>query len=105
MYASELKDASRERLMHDLKNVVSDIELFLSASAGEAGEAYDVALDKLTTALDEARSAIRDAQRGIAERTRTATRATDAYVHENAWKMVAAAAVTGLLAGLLVTRR
>jgi ElaB/YqjD/DUF883 family membrane-anchored ribosome-binding protein len=105
MYATELKDASRERLIHDLKNVVSDIELFLSASAGEAGEAYDVALGKLKTVLDAATSEVVDAQRGIVERARTATRATDTYIHENAWTMIAAAAVTGLLAGLLVMRR
>jgi hypothetical protein len=39
MYANELKNASRERLMQDLRNVASDLDLYLSASAGEADKA------------------------------------------------------------------
>jgi ElaB/YqjD/DUF883 family membrane-anchored ribosome-binding protein len=105
MDAGELKRASRERLAQDLKNIVTDVNLYLSASGGEAGEAYDAGLEKLKTTLDAARAHIAGAQRGIAEKTRVATQATDAYVHENAWKAVAVAAGLGLIAGYLVARR
>jgi ElaB/YqjD/DUF883 family membrane-anchored ribosome-binding protein len=105
MYASELKDASRERLMLDLKSVISDIEPFISASAGETSEAYDVALGKLKTALDGAKMRIAQAQRAVVDDTRAATQGADVYVHENAWKAVAVAASVGFIAGVLVTRR
>lgn len=49
-------------LMLDLKNVTSDIELFLSASSGETGGAYDVALGKLKIALDAAKARIAQAR-------------------------------------------
>lgn len=105
MYATKLKDASRQRLMQDLKNVVTDIEMFLAGSAGEAGATYDVALARVKTALDAAKVHVDQAQRGIAEDTRTAARAADAYVHENVWKALAVAAGAGVIAGLVLMRR
>ena len=105
MQASESREASRDRLMHDLDNVVADVEQFVSASAGRAGERYDSAVAKLAVALDNAKTRVEAAQHRIAETTRATTLATDAYVHENAWKMIALAAAGGLLAGLIVSRR
>ena len=98
MHAIHLSQAGRGRLARDLRNVVSDIELFLSVSAGQAGESYERACAKLARALG-------DAKHRVAEGTRATTQATDAYVHDNAWKMVGLAAAAGLIAGLMVTRR
>ncbi len=104
MHASELRNASRERFNRDLNSVVNDVEQMLSASAIEAGDAYDAAVGRVKGAIGSAKAQLHDTQQRVAQKTRAATQATDAYVHENAWKAVALAAMTGLLAGLLMRR-
>ncbi|PAX94494.1 hypothetical protein CKW47_09695 [Bordetella pertussis] len=50
------------------------------------------------------RGAVRRAGRGA--RTRPPSgRATDDYVHDNPWQAISIAGVTGLLLGLLISRR
>jgi ElaB/YqjD/DUF883 family membrane-anchored ribosome-binding protein len=105
MQASELRHASRERLMHDLDSVATDVEQMLSATAAEAGEAYDAAMLRMKNATGAARARLRDAEQRAVANTRSAALATDAYVHDNAWKMVVLAAAAGLLAGMLLARR
>ncbi|KAB0275071.1 DUF883 domain-containing protein, partial [Klebsiella pneumoniae] len=51
------------------------------------------------------REALYDAQDAVLERGRRAARATDDYVHDNPWQAISIAGVTGLLLGLLISRR
>jgi ElaB/YqjD/DUF883 family membrane-anchored ribosome-binding protein len=46
-----------------------------------------------------------EAQAALLVKTKAAAKATDAYVHENPWRAVGAAAGVGLVIGLLVGRR
>ncbi|MGE8611431.1 MAG: DUF883 family protein, partial [Achromobacter veterisilvae] len=46
-----------------------------------------------------------EAQDAVLERGRKAARATDDYVHDNPWQAIGIAGVTGLLLGLLISRR
>jgi len=105
MDATELKDSSRAKLITDVKAVAADAQAYLVASVGQTEEAYTAALMKLERTLNAAKAQIAEAQRVLIEKTRTAARATDAYVHERPWESIAVGAGVGLLLGLLVARR
>ena len=102
---TEAKDASREKLVTDLKTVVTDAEGYLHASAGQAGEIYAAARGKLEQSLAATKAQVASAQRALGEKTRAAAGATDAYVRERPWESIALGASMGLLVGLLIGRR
>jgi ElaB/YqjD/DUF883 family membrane-anchored ribosome-binding protein len=100
----ESKDTSREKLVTDLKTVVSDAEDYLRASVGQAGESYAAARSNLEQSLAAAKVQIANAQRAVSEKARAAVRTTDAYVHERPWESIALGASVGLVLGLLARR-
>lgn len=102
---TEAKDASREKLVSDLKTVVTDAEGYLRASVGQAGETYTAARGKLEQSLAAAKAQVADIQRALGGKTRAAARATDSYVRERPWESIALGASMGLLVGLLIGRR
>jgi ElaB/YqjD/DUF883 family membrane-anchored ribosome-binding protein len=101
----EMKNASRDKLMTDVRAVVADAEAYLDASVGQTGAAYAAARKKLEQTLDAAKAQAAEAHRVLAEKTRAAARATDTYVHEKPWESIAMGVGVGLLLGLLVARR
>ena len=96
---------SKEKLMEDLKVVVTDAEELLKATASQTGERIAAARAKAEESLRVARVRLADAQAALVEKTKIAAKATDEYVHENPWKAVGIAAVAGLLLGALISRR
>jgi ElaB/YqjD/DUF883 family membrane-anchored ribosome-binding protein len=102
---TEAKNASREKLVTDLKTVVTDAEDYLHASVGQAGETYAAARGKLEQSLVAAKAQAANVQRALGEKTRAVAQATDSYVHERPWESIALGVSMGLLVGLLVGRR
>ena len=101
---SELQH-NRDRLAKDMRAVVEDAEQLLRAGAQGTGEAVAQARGRLEDSLAAAKSAIQRAERGAVDRACAAGRATDAYVHEQPWKAIAAGAAVGALLGVLLARR
>jgi ElaB/YqjD/DUF883 family membrane-anchored ribosome-binding protein len=96
---------TRDKLLADLRVVVSDAEELLKITAGQAGDKVAAIRDKIQRGLEQAKVKIVEAEGKAVESTKAAARATDVYVHENPWKAVGIAAGVGLLIGLLVGRR
>jgi ElaB/YqjD/DUF883 family membrane-anchored ribosome-binding protein len=96
---------TRDKLVADLKLVVTDAEELLKLTAGQAGEKVAAVRDKVQRGLDQAKAKLAVIEDKALEQTKAAARATDAYVHENPWKAVGIAAGAGLLIGLLIGRR
>jgi len=96
---------TRDKLVSDLKLVVSDAEELLKLTAGQAGEKIAAVRDKLQRGLEQAKTKLVDLEGKAVEKTKAAARATDTYVHENPWKSVGVAAGVGFLLGLLIGRR
>jgi ElaB/YqjD/DUF883 family membrane-anchored ribosome-binding protein len=95
----------KDKLVADLKVVVSDAEELLAATAQSTGEKVAELRERLTENLRQARYRLADAEAAIRERTREVARATDHYVHEHPWKAIGVAAGIGLVIGLLIGRR
>jgi ElaB/YqjD/DUF883 family membrane-anchored ribosome-binding protein len=96
---------TRDKLVADLKLVVTDAEELLKLTAGQAGEKVAAVRDKVQRGLDQAKTRLVAIEGKALEQTKAAARATDAYVHENPWRAVGIAAGAGLLIGLLIGRR
>jgi len=97
-------EVSKEKLMQDLRVVVSDAEELLRATAGQAGEKVSAARERIQESLADAKVRLAAAQDVVAAKAKQAATATDEYVHENPWKAVGIAAGVGLVVGMLISR-
>lgn len=96
---------TKEKLVSDLKVVISDAEELLRVTANQAGEKVGELRVRMQENLTSARHKLADAEAALKEKSREVARATDDYVHEHPWKSIGVAAGVGLLVGLLIGRR
>ena len=102
---SASNDVSKEKLVADLKVVVADAEELLRATASQAGEKVVAARERIQASLATAKVKLSDAERALLEKSKLAAKAADEYVRDNPWQAVGAAAVAGLVLGVLISRR
>ena len=95
-------ETSREKLINDLKTLVSDAEELLRATTSQAGEKVAAARQKIEQSLIEGKKALADAEQSLVETSKEYADIADDYIRENPWNAVAIAAGVGLLVGLLV---
>jgi ElaB/YqjD/DUF883 family membrane-anchored ribosome-binding protein len=98
--ASEI-EASMERLLRDLQNVVRDGEELLRAGVDDLSEKGVAARERLAAALEVAK----ETRRRLEERAVAGAKATDRLVREHPYQSVGAAFGIGLIIGVLVNRR
>ena len=96
---------SQEKLVSNIKGVISDAEEVLSATAGQAGEKIADLRARAQIRLSDAKERLADAEAVLVAKTRAAAQATDDYVHESPWTAIGIAAGVGVLVGLLAGRR
>ena len=58
--------------------------------------------DQINQGIEQGRYTWSQIQETVSNKTKAAAEATDAYVHENPWKVVGMAAGLGLIIGLLL---
>jgi ElaB/YqjD/DUF883 family membrane-anchored ribosome-binding protein len=98
--ASEI-EASTERLLRDLQNVVRDGEELLRAGVKDLSEKGVAAREKLAAALEVAK----ETRHRLEERAVASAKATDKLVREYPYQSLGAAFGIGLMIGVLVNRR
>ena len=103
--AIEMSNSSKQKLVSDMKVVVSDAEEILRATAGVAGEKMVDLRERIGERLRDAKLRIADAEAALLDKTKAAARATDDYVNDNPWRAVGIAAGIGLLLGVIIGRR
>jgi len=103
--STEMSISSKEKLIADMKVVVSDAEEILRATAGVAGEKMADLRERIGERLRDARLRIDDAEAALVDKTKAAARAADDFVNENPWQAVGIAAGIGVLLGIIIGRR
>ena len=98
-------EVSRDKLVADLKVVITDAEELLRATASQAGEKAVAARLKIQDSIDAAKNKLANLSEAGVYKAKAAARATDDYVHENPWQAVGVAVVAGVVLGLLISRR
>lgn len=96
---------TKDKLVQDLKVVVSDAEELLRATASQAGEKVAAVREKVQESLHRAKIKLAEAEEVLIDKGKQAARVTDEYVHDNPWKSVGIAAGIGFVIGLLIGRR
>ena len=102
---TDFPSSSKEKLVSDMKVVVSDAEEILRATSGVAGDKIGELRERIADRLRDAKIRIADAEEMLVDRTKAAARATDDYVNDNLWRAVGIAAGVGLLLGIIIGRR
>jgi ElaB/YqjD/DUF883 family membrane-anchored ribosome-binding protein len=99
------QSSTRDQLMRDLKNVVSDAETWLRSGSSLTGEDLKAAKAKFERTLVSAKDGIVAMEEAVVEKTKATVKATDEYVQENPWKAIGISAAVGVLIGALISRR
>jgi len=97
-------EASKDKLVSDLRTLIGDAEELLKASASQAGEKFSVARQKIEQSMVEGKKSLADAEKLLVQKGKEAADIADDYVRENPWSAVGIAAGVGLVLGLLLRR-
>ena len=97
--------AAKAQLVDDFNKVVSDTEALLRALASVPGEKTAALRSSVEANLSAAKQRVRELQGAAVEKSTAAARATDEYVHDNAWAAIGIAAAVGLIIGLVISDR
>jgi ElaB/YqjD/DUF883 family membrane-anchored ribosome-binding protein len=92
-------------LRAEFKDLVSDIEDFLTATTTLTGEQLEQAKQKVRTRVASAKETVAAASETAIARARHSAEVANEYVHEQPWLAVGAGVAVGFIAGLLVARR
>ena len=97
-------NSHKEKLMHDLNQVIRDAEELLKNTEQQTGDGFKSAKAKFESTLKNAKTELNRVEELVINRTKEAAQATDVYVKENPWQSAGIAAGIGLLVGLLISR-
>jgi ElaB/YqjD/DUF883 family membrane-anchored ribosome-binding protein len=99
------KVVTKDKLVQDLKIVITDAEDLLRATASTAGEKVAVAREKVNESLPRAKVKLAEVEDVLLDHGKQAARAADEYVQDNPWRAVGIAAGVGIIIGMLISRR
>lgn len=102
---AELSIEQRDKLVAELRQVISDAEDLIKLGADAAGDDALGLRRRLQQHMSEARLKLLDLQASVADKARAAAHSADDYVHEYPWRSIAIGAGVGLLLGMLIGRR
>jgi ElaB/YqjD/DUF883 family membrane-anchored ribosome-binding protein len=100
-----MKDVTVDKLMDDLRVVVSDAEELLKATAGQTNDKVAAVRARAQASVDQAKVRMAALGDEVTLRSREAVKVTDEYVHENPWQSIGVAAGFALLLGILIGRK
>ena len=102
---TELQVVTREQFVTDLRAVLADTELLLKSAVGQSAEKIAALQPRIEENLRNARAKLEEYEQIASAKARAAAEATDAYAHENPWKVAGFTALLGVAVGLLISRR
>ncbi|MGT2492755.1 DUF883 family protein [Cupriavidus basilensis] len=106
MSQSETTARKQEKLMSDVKTVLSDAEELLKQAASTTGEKAAELRERGMGLLKQAKEKAQDLQDAVVTKSKRRPHAPpDDYVHDHPWRAVGVAAGVGLLIGLLLNRK
>jgi ElaB/YqjD/DUF883 family membrane-anchored ribosome-binding protein len=91
-------DRALERVLEDMKRVVTQTETLLA----EGGEKLGDARAGFATRLKRAKDTLSDLERDAARRARRAARGVDHYAHDNPWRIAGLGVSIALVIGILI---
>jgi ElaB/YqjD/DUF883 family membrane-anchored ribosome-binding protein len=96
---------NKDKLIKDFHSVIADTEELMKTVSNESGGTAQALRTKIEQNLKQAKEYLEDFEDSIIDKSKTAARATDEYVHENAWQTIGLAVGIGILIGYLISDR
>jgi ElaB/YqjD/DUF883 family membrane-anchored ribosome-binding protein len=96
---------ARERVLDDLRVLVADAEMLLSATLGDVSEKAAEAREQLKAGLIRARAAIAELQEKGMASARAAARRADTSIRDHPYESLGIAMGVGVVIGLLLGRK
>jgi ElaB/YqjD/DUF883 family membrane-anchored ribosome-binding protein len=93
------------QLKDDLQQLMAEFEDIVQAARGAIDHQSEDLVDQVRECLDTARDQLESLEQRISREFRAGARALDGYLRENTWAVLALAAASACLLGMLVTRR
>jgi ElaB/YqjD/DUF883 family membrane-anchored ribosome-binding protein len=98
-------EITTDRLVDDLKAVITDAEALLKATSAQSGEKIQEVRARAEDSLRQAKARLSEVEEEALRRARELADATEEYVRDNPWQSVGIAAGVGLVLGILISRR
>ncbi len=92
----------KDKLLLDLKTVADDAQALLKEAVDASAETFAGVPAYLEQRLGTVKGNLQRVRSTVEMKAKRATAVTDQYVHENPWKLMVAAAVVGVLVGIMV---
>ena len=105
MNTTDTFDASKQKLVADLRAIVADSEELLRATASVAGDRASATRERVQATLNAAKAKLDDAEELLGERAKEAVANADEMVRDNPWAAVGIAVAVGFVLGAVLTRR
>jgi ElaB/YqjD/DUF883 family membrane-anchored ribosome-binding protein len=102
---NDMSVLQKDKLMADLRVVISDAEALLKMTADEMSESAVDIRSRVKNRLDQAKVDLIHLQETAVAKAKAAGHAADEFVHESPWKSIGIASGVGLVIGLLIGRR
>lgn len=102
---SDMTVAQKDKLMADLRVVITDAEDLLRLGAEQTGASATEWRGRVEARLAQAKASLVALQETAVEKALAAGHAADDFVHDSPWTAIGTAAGIGLLIGLLIGRR
>lgn len=101
----ETVEGTKHKLVKEIRSVVDDADNLLKKATTSTAEGWDEARTQIGAKLSEARSRLDDARIAVTDNAKSVADSTHEYVADNPWKVAGLALAVGLLIGALVSRR
>ncbi len=95
----------KNKLVHDLKDVVTDADDLLKEVANSSVEEFAAAREKIEQRLRTARASLDHARIAATRKVHEAADASEIYARENPWKAFGIPAIAALVVFALISRR
>jgi ElaB/YqjD/DUF883 family membrane-anchored ribosome-binding protein len=102
---TKVQTVTSEKLVADMRIVLTDTEQLLKAVVGQSGEKLAALQPRIEENLRNAKARLVAFERAAVEQAHAAAESTDAYAHEHPWKVAGFSALVGVAIGLLIGRR
>jgi ElaB/YqjD/DUF883 family membrane-anchored ribosome-binding protein len=98
-------EAATDKLVQDLRAVMTDAEDLVKATAGQTGERIEKVRARAEESLRKARARVQAAGSEVQATAEDAIRQVNGQVREHPWTAVGVAAGVGLIVGILLGRK
>jgi len=90
---------ANEKLVKDVKVVLSDIEQILNEVKGQTTKEFSEAQETVTEKLEKAKAMLINSEQDLLSKEKVAVEMTDSYARGNTWKLLLVVAIVSFFIG------